>query len=359
MTPAPRRSRWQWQFGSVFGIPIRVHVTLLLLFVWIATTYWFAGLGPRGALTGVALMACVFVTIVAHELTHAVVARRFGVHTRDILLLPIGGIASLERIPERPAHELAVAVSGPALNLVIAGALWLGLALAGAPAGLADGGLGHGFVVRLLWINVTLAGFNLLPAFPLDGGRALRALLAMWLPRTRATSIAAGIGRGFAVVFGLVGLYLNPWLVVIAVFLWLAASREHELVRLRGALAGVPAAAAMTRRIDVVADDQPLAAAAALLVDAGGPALPVVHDGVPVAAVTPRDVAIGLEAEGPDAAVARAPQHAIVTVRADEPLDRVVDPLAGDAIAVVVDGGVPVGLITVDQLANYVAMHAR
>jgi Zn-dependent protease/CBS domain-containing protein len=355
--PRAARRRWEFRFGSIRGIPIRIHITLLLFFVWIAVTYWIAGLGPTGAVTGVLLLALVFVTIVLHELTHALVAHRFGVRTRDILLLPIGGIASLERIPERPGQELAIALAGPAFNLVVAAVLGLGLAIAGSDLSLATASRGEAFALQLAWINVALAAFNLLPAFPLDGGRALRALLARHMRRERATAIAAGLGQGVAVLLGLIGLWLNPWLALIAVFLWFAARGELALVRMRAALAGVPASAAMLGNLDVVRSDEPLATAAGLFVHHGGAAIPVLQGGATVAALTREDVAVGIETVGPDAPVAAAPHHDVVTIAPGEPLDRVLDRIDGDRIGVVLEGDVPVGLVTPEQLASYVALH--
>jgi len=353
------RRRWELRFGTIRGIPIRVHITLLLFFVWIAATYWISGLGPRGTVTGVLLLALVFVTIVLHELTHALVAHRFGVRTRDILLLPIGGIASLERIPERPGQELLIALAGPAFNLAVALLLWTGLGIAGSDYSFATASRGEAFVLQLTWINVALAVFNLLPAFPLDGGRALRAVLSRAMRRERATAIAAGIGQGAAVLLGLLGLAYNPWLALIAVFLWFAARSELAMVRMREALAGVPASAAMLDRVDVVRADEPLGMAAELLVHHGGSVIPVVQNGATVAALTRDDIAAGLDVAGPEAPVAAAPLHEIVTVAPTDPLDRVLDRLGGDAIAVVVDQDVPIGLLTTEQLASYVALQPR
>lgn len=355
--PRPVRRRWELRFGSIRGIPIRVHITLLLFFVWIAATYWIAGLGPSGTVTGVLLLALVFLTIVLHELMHALVAHRFGVRTRDILLLPIGGIASLERFPDRPGQELAIVLAGPAFNLALAGALWAGLALAGSDHSLATASGGEAFALQFMWINVVLAVFNLLPAFPLDGGRALRALLARTMRRERATAIAAGLGQGFAVLLGLAGIWYNPWLVLIAVFLWLAARSELAMVRMRAALAGVPASAAMVGYVDVVRADEPLATAAGLFVHHGGVAIPVVRDGAPIGALTREDVAAGIDAAGPDAPVTAAPRHEVVTIAPSDPLDGIFDRLGAGAVAVVVDEDEPIGLVTAEQLASYVALH--
>jgi Zn-dependent protease/predicted transcriptional regulator len=354
------RSRWSWPLGSIAGIPIRVHVTLILLLAWIAMASWLGGLGPRGTAVGVLLFATVFAIIVIHELGHALMARRFGVRTRDILLLPIGGIASLERIPERPGHELAIALVGPAINLVIAGLLWAGLAIAGGSLDPQNAtSIGEGFVSQLLWINVVLAGFNLLPAFPLDGGRALRALLAMRIDRERATVIAAGAGKVLAVVLAVLGVLFNIWFVVIAFVIWLGASHERELVRIRSSLAGVQAHEVMTRRIAVVDVDDSIALAATRMIDAGGGVLPVVDHGHMIAAVTSADLAAALRDSGPETPIGSAPHHDVVRVSPKTPLDRVLDDLqaAPNAVAIVVEGETPIGLVTPEQLATYVMLH--
>lgn len=353
------RSRWSWRIGSIAGIPIRVHVTLLLLLGWIATSYWLGGLGPRASATGLLLLVAVFAIIVIHELGHALMARRFGVRTREILLLPIGGIASFEGMPEQPSQELAIALVGPAINLVIAAVLWLVLAISGtsyAPG--AAPTTGQAFAAQLLWINLVLAGFNLLPAFPLDGGRALRALLSLRLDRERATAIASTVGQVLAAVFVVFGLFFNVWLVVIGFVVWLGAQQERELVRIRSSLVGVPAREVMSRRLETVDVDEPIADAAKRMVNAGTPVLPVMDQGRIVGALTRTDVAAALRSLGPDARVARAPRHPVVRVSPNESLAQVLDDLeaAPDGIAVVFDGETPVGLVTPDQLATYVAL---
>jgi Zn-dependent protease/predicted transcriptional regulator len=357
------RSRWSWNVGSIAGVPVRIHITLLLLLVWIALAYSLRGVGPSATLAGVALVASVFVIVLLHELTHALMARRFGVRTRDILLLPIGGIASLERIPERPSQELAISLIGPMFNLALAALIWGGLALGGGDVDLGLGApmsLGATIAVQLFWINVVLGAFNLLPAFPLDGGRVFRALLSMWVRRETATRVAAGMGKALALALGIFGLFFNPWLVLIAVVIWLGARQEVELMQLRMAIAGVPARAAMLGRIEVVDADESLGTAARIAVNSGSNAIPIVDHGQTVGVLTHGDIAIGLDAAGPDAVVAVAPHHEAVAVAPEEPLDRVLDRLQSDpnAIAVVVERGEPIGVVTPEQLASYVAFRA-
>lgn len=338
------RSPWSVRVGSLAGIPIRIHVTFLLLLAWIALAYSLRGLGPTATLNGVLLVVCVFAVIVVHELGHALVARRYGVHTREILLLPIGGVASLERIPERPSQELAVAVVGPAINLAIAAILWL---VPGA------------FARQFAWVNVGLAVFNLIPAFPMDGGRALRALLAIRLGRVRATAVAAGLGRVIAVVFAAIGLTSNVWLVLIAVVVWFGAQQEATMVQLRSALVDVPVREAMSRPVEVVTSDAPLVEAARLLVTTGQMQLPIVDHGEPVGVLTRGDIAAGLRTAGELARIDAVPHHPAIAVAPTDPLEAVFDRLAHepDAIAVVVEHGTAIGLVTTDQLATYVALH--
>ncbi|WP_243664001.1 site-2 protease family protein [Rhodothermus marinus] len=195
------------RIGRIAGIDIFLHWTFGLLIAGIFAFYLLHGVGVQAALAGVVLVLVVFGCVVLHELGHALMARRFGVPTRDITLYPIGGVARLQRIPEEPIQEFWIAVAGPAVNLVIATVLALVLWGVGGsfdPNALVQPRL-H-FLTSLMWINLLLVGFNMLPAFPMDGGRVLRALLALRMNYVRATQIAASIGQGMAVLFGLFGL---------------------------------------------------------------------------------------------------------------------------------------------------------
>ena len=229
--------RWSWRIGRVAGISISVHVTFLLVLLWIVVEEY--ALGVR-AMAGSALyMVALFTIVVMHELGHALTARRFGVVTRDIILLTIGGVARLERMPRNPRQELLVAVAGPAVNIALALALLAIVRLTGPlpAATLYDFDpllSARGFVYQMVFVNVVLALFNMLPAFPMDGGRVLRALLAMRMSSyARATGIAARIGRVLALALAAAGLYglRNPFWVLIALFVWMAAGTEAAAVR--------------------------------------------------------------------------------------------------------------------------------
>ncbi len=215
------------RLGTFSGIPVYVHWTFLLLLGFVALSQLVATGSLMVALSGVAFVAMIFACVVLHEFGHALAARRFGIGTRDVTLLPIGGIARLDRMPTNPGQELRVALAGPAVNLGIAALLGIWLLMT------SPGPYGGYFASRLLSVNLALVAFNMLPAFPMDGGRVLRALLAKRIGHLDATEIAAKIGRGLAVVFGIVGLLWNPMLILIAVFVWFGAGQEAAMARRR------------------------------------------------------------------------------------------------------------------------------
>jgi stage IV sporulation protein FB len=217
---------WSFPIGRLFGSEIRVHITFFLLLAWIGIAAYTQG-GMSAAAVGVALILAIFACVVAHEYGHALMARRFGIATRDITLLPIGGLARLERMPEEPSREIAVALAGPAVNLVIALALIVLLGARVDPAVMAIEDPRIDFLARLAGVNLFLALFNLVPAFPMDGGRVLRALLSLRFDRATATRYAATAGQTLAFAFGFLGLVGgNPLLVFIAIFIYLAATAE-------------------------------------------------------------------------------------------------------------------------------------
>jgi Zn-dependent protease len=227
-----------WKLGTAFGIGIYVHWTFILLPAWVFFSNW--GEGPIAvALYLVLLTFGIFGCIVLHELGHALMARYFGIPTRDITLYPIGGVARLERMSDRPWEEFSIAVAGPAVNVAIAGILGVVLSAAGAPLLLHDnlevGNLGA-FGFHLLAANLFLALFNLIPAFPMDGGRILRALLAVRLGQLRATEIAAGLGVGISLLFFILAI-LNgtPGLFLLALFVFLLGQQELAMIRWRAA----------------------------------------------------------------------------------------------------------------------------
>jgi Zn-dependent protease len=226
--------RWSLKVASISGIEVRIHLTFLLFLAWIWVSYYRVA-GLAGAVQGVLFVLALFACVLLHEFGHAFAARGFGIATPDITLLPIGGVARLSRIPDEPWQEFVVAIAGPLVNVVIAGAL---IFVVHRSAELQQLEYLENprveLLSRLASVNVMLVLFNLIPAFPMDGGRILRALLAMTMPYARATQIAAWIGQGLAVVFGIYGLFGNPLLIFIAFFIFAGAQQEARMARAKG-----------------------------------------------------------------------------------------------------------------------------
>ncbi|WP_456427565.1 site-2 protease family protein [Rhodocaloribacter sp.] len=221
-----------YKLGAFARIGIFVHWTTLVMFAGLFLYYLWLGASLGGALAGVMLIAFVFGCVILHELGHALTARRFGIATLDITMYPIGGIARLERMPREPRQEFWIAVAGPAVNLGIAAVLCALNLATGRSLAIDTLIPPHTTVLgMLMWVNLLLAGFNLLPAFPMDGGRVLRAWLASKMPYARATRIAAWTGQGMAVLFGFFGVIgFNPVLLFIALFVFFGARQEAQAV---------------------------------------------------------------------------------------------------------------------------------
>ncbi len=266
---------WSITVGTIAGTAVRIHLTFLLFLVWIGVGQAMTG-GAAAGWAAVLFVSILFGCVVLHEFGHIFAARRYGIRTPEVTLYPIGGVASLERLPDKPAQELVVALAGPAVNLVIAAVLIVAFGVGLDPDGLQklQEPSPERLAARIATANLFLAVFNMIPAFPMDGGRVLRALLAMRLGPVRATRIAAGIGQAFAVMLGFAGFFGNPILIFIAIFVYMAAGAEDEAVTFRSATRGVTAGDAMVTRYASL----PLTATLA-----GRRRLPAAHDagGVP------------------------------------------------------------------------------
>lgn len=246
-----------WKIAEVAGIGVYVHWSFLILPLLIGGSALSSGAGVAGAIQSVLFVFAIFGCVVLHELGHALTARRFGIGTRSITLLPIGGVASLDRMPKNPLHELAVAVAGPAVNVVIAGLLFLVLMGTGmVNLMLNEKAIHDQFLVQLLWANIALVIFNMLPAFPMDGGRVLRSLLATSISHARATRIAATVGQIMAMLFALVGILSGYWMLVfVAAFVFFAGKAEADMARAEAATAGWRVGDAMRRQFQLVPSD--------------------------------------------------------------------------------------------------------
>ena len=353
--------KWSWRIGRIAGIGIYMHATFLILLAWVAISNYLPSRSVASALSGVGFILSLFGIVVLHELGHALAARRFGIRTRDITLLPIGGVARLERMPERPRQELVVALAGPAVNVVLAGVLFVALVpTAGARLVQPDAVLEAGILVRLMWINVTLAVFNLLPAFPMDGGRVLRALLAMRIEYVRATQIAAHVGQAMALVLGLIGLLYQPFLMFIALFVWMGADQEASLVKMKSALGGIPISHAMVTEFESLAPDRPLSDAVEKILDGFQQDFPVVQDGRVLGLLTRRHLLEALSTHGQEGAIGDVMEREFEVAHPSEMMELVFARLQGRAchsLPVIQDGQV-IGMVDADNIGEFLMIQS-
>jgi len=265
--------------GSLAGIKLQVHWSFSLIVLWVLLTSLLAGKGLIGSFTSVVFILVMFGCVVLHELGHALAARMYGIPTRDITLLPIGGVARLERMPRKPSQELVVALAGPAVNVVISGVLFLLLAPVSSMSSLASLPLQSGsFLQQLMFVNIALVAFNMLPAFPMDGGRVLRALLATVMDYVKATRVAAAVGQVCAAGFGLLGFY-NPMLLLIAAFIFFGATTEANQVAMREKFGGYQVRDGMLRKFRAVSPHAPLRESVIDLLEAPQRDFPVIDRG--------------------------------------------------------------------------------
>ena len=352
---------WSLNIGSVAGTAIRIHVTFVLLLAWIFGVNYISG-GPQAAWSALLFVVLLFLCVLLHEFGHIFTARAFGVRTPDVILLPIGGVARLERIPEQPSQEFLIAIAGPAVNVVIALLLiFFGGANLSADHLSALESANVSMIDRLAAVNLFLALFNLIPAFPMDGGRVLRALLASRFGYVRATEIAAMIGQWVAFALGFLGLFGNPILIFIAIFVYLAASAEAHLVATRAMSHGVPVSAAMITQFATLTPDEHVDAAVETLLRTSQGEFPVVDgDGRPVGVLVRNDLIRALKERGPDARVADTMNERIPTVNNRSCLDeafRLLQEKSVPAVGVVEASGRLVGLVTPETIGEMLMLH--
>ncbi|MCC6401657.1 MAG: site-2 protease family protein [Flavobacteriales bacterium] len=342
------------------GIGVHVHWTFLLLVGFVAVSAASSGGDLGEVMLQLGQVVLVFMCVVLHEYGHALTALHYGVRTRDITLLPIGGVASLERMPEEPMQEFWITLAGPLVNLVIAllaGALqWTlfgGVHLADPREG---GALLPGLLSFLITANLALFLFNLLPAFPMDGGRILRALLGLRLSRVQATRIASAIGRALAAMLGIGGLFFGePMLALIGLFIWFAAGAEARMVMQQAALRGITVAQVMRTRFWALSSEATVGRAVDELLAGGDQDLVVLRDGALAGLVTRRQLMEALRARREDVRLLELPPTAVRPAHPDQPAQEALQQLAAHGLPLVpvVDNGSVVGVLEPDNLQEF------
>ena len=344
--------RWSFRLVTLAGIRIEVHVTFLLMVAGLAL---FQSNSNPVWLT-VSELLLMFACVLLHELGHALAARRYGIPTREIVLLPIGGVARLERMPEKPSQEVVVALAGPGVNVILATAIGAALVALGVTPEQAIERADKGMLEFLLFANLAMLLFNLIPAFPMDGGRVLRAVLAMTMPYARATRIAAQVGQGFALLFAIAGVVVlrSPVMVFIALFVFMAAGEERALVQTRASLNGLPVSDAMVTAFVTLETRHELQHAIDLMLAGDQQDFPVLEGGRYLGMLARGELIKGLREEGPTSPVGRVVRLDVEPIDASWPLERALQAMrAGRHSAVpVVRRGELVGLLTLENVSE-------
>lgn len=348
--------RWSVKIAKVAGIEVRIHLTFVLLLAFIGISYYLGG-GAQAAIEGVGFILLIFGCVLLHEFGHAIAAKAFGIETPDITLLPIGGVARLQRMPDKPSQELIVAVAGPMVNVLIAGLLFLVLGLQvdwAQASNLADPS--GSMLAKVAVVNVMLVIFNMIPAFPMDGGRVLRALLAMVMGHAKATLIAARIGQGLAFVFGFIGLFYNPLLIFIALFVYLGASSENAMAQMKDVTQGVHVADAMVTELSVLSETDTIDDAIEALLRTSQQEFPVVDPQGRILGILTREPMIrALRQTGPGTPVVQAMQACPRTVHPQDRFEgafRLMQESGCPALPVVDGTGRLIGLVTPENIGE-------
>lgn len=317
------QSRYSLSLGKPFGIRVSVHWTFSLLIVWIVIISINRGLDLPQILMHILFVFALFVCVVLHELGHSLTAIRFGGHVSHITLLPIGGMAHMSKMPEKPREEFLVSAAGPLVNIVIAGLLFLYLTFIN-PVDLEEADFESitvsNFTLMLLAANLFIVAFNLIPAFPMDGGRLFRSALSIRMSRLKATRIAKDIGQIFAICFIVAGLFINPFLVVIGFFILLGAKGEYEMIKYQDILNNYTVQDVLKTTYAELDVDDTLGYAAEKLVSVADRGFVVKSDEQYAGILTKNDLISGLNKLGKEGKVIDVMSKNMITVNPDKSL---------------------------------------
>lgn len=312
------------KLGNIMGIGIFVHWTFVLLIAYIIFSNYRAGNNAEQILWSVIFILSIFVTVVLHELGHAFAAKRYHIKTRDITLLPIGGLARLESMPEKPKEELVVAIAGPAVNFILAGITALFITMPNVNelgVQLSNGVRPNNFFFNFFIVNTWLAVFNLIPAFPMDGGRMLRALLAMKFDRYTATRIAVGIGQVIAFIFILLGFYSSPFLIFIGIFIILTGQAEAHYAGAKSILSGYAVKDVLMKEYKTIAENETIKTAVEMLLNGQSKNFLVIENNKPSGTLSRDEIIKGLVERGENERIHTVMNRNLILLNADSPLE--------------------------------------
>jgi Zn-dependent protease/predicted transcriptional regulator len=351
------------KLGKIAGIGLFVHWTFSLLILFIVYTNYKAGQNSIQILWSVLFILCIFLTVFMHELGHALTAKKFGIKTKDITLLPIGGVAQLERLPEKPSEELMVAFAGPMVNIILALLTSLFISLPNTSeemvAELENGVNAGNFFLNFYLVNIILAFFNLIPAFPMDGGRVLRALLSYKLERHQATKIAARIGQALAIGFVLLGFYSNPFLIFIGIFVFMGAQIESEYTESKYMLKGYKVRDVLMKQYPTIDYNETLETAVKIMLDSQNKHFLVTENGIPMGTLNREQIIAALAKKEGETRLSSIMDRELILLQADDLLEDIFELVYKNksTLMLVIDDNQLIGTLDTENLLEFILIN--
>lgn len=344
--------------GKFSGIPISIHWTFWILIIWVIYSNISQGQGGSETIWYILFVFTIFACIVLHELGHAIAARQYGISTKSIVLYPIGGVASLEKIPEDPSQELVVAIAGPMVNIIIAILIYIFLSLSnGWMVKMEEINYitADNFLFALFSVNIILVIFNMIPAFPMDGGRVLRALLALKMDRVKATEWAVNVGRFFTILFVLWGISNNPFLIFIGLLIYMGAQAELNQVRSQHLMKKAKVNDVVMKDFTLLAAHDPISTAVRALLNGQEERFLVEKDETIVGVLNKVDIMNGLNSFGEDAPISKAMQSNLVWLAPNTPLQEAKEQMMKNRVSMVPVGenGQLLGVLDLENLNEF------
>ena len=352
--------KYSLRLGKVSGIKIEVHWTFLILIAWIIFSSLRTNADSAETIWSLLLVLAVFACVILHELGHALAAKKFNIKTTSITLLPIGGLAQMEQIPEKPKEELIIAFAGPAVNLIIAALIYPMTSISSLPdlEQLNEKPEAGNFLNALMSLNVWLAIFNLIPAFPMDGGRVFRALLSFKLGHVRATQIAASVGQVLGMGFVFFGFFYNPFLIFIGLFIYLGAGSESIYTQTRSMLQGFTVKDVLMREIPFIDKNAPLKEAVDQLLNSQNKNFVVTDAGKPVGTLNRNQIIKALQQENDQILVDKIKKDMPAYFPTEAPLESVWHEIQKHKIILVANNGTLEGIVDDENLAEFILIRS-
>lgn len=353
-----------FKLGTIAGIGIFIHWTFTLLIAFIIFINYRNGQNSVQIAWSVLFLLCIFITVLLHELGHALTAKRYNIKTKDITLLPIGGIARLERLPENPLEELVVAIAGPFVNFALAFITQFFITIPQDSeellALMSSGINANNFFLNFYIVNLTLAVFNLIPAFPMDGGRVLRALLAFRMDRNTATQIAARVGQFIALCFILIGIISNPILILIGLFVIFSAQAETESVEFKNLLKGYTVRDVVMKEYQTIEEDEKIKKAIAILLESEHRKFLVTENNELVGTLNKNQIIKALSEKGEEEYIYNVMDRSLVYIDINTKLEKVIEQLyeKKGSVLMVNENDQLAGILDADNLSEFIMINS-